>query len=232
MSKIISIANMKGGVGKSQVSILLATALSQEPFNLKTCIIDLDFQKSVLDTRNLDLQAYEIESAPFEVFDYRLSDLQKNIGSLDKEYDLIFLDAAGKLDIDLPIESQEITNMLMYADFVFMPFVAGNHNLKATIKYFQFIRHIQNIRQLQPRCLHIKGFINMHRSRSRANSFLMEDIEVLKEKESLSMLNTPLNDYALFREADTIITIYDPLSNDSAKQNFTAFVNEFISIIQ
>lgn len=232
MSKIISIANMKGGVGKSQVSILLATALSQQPFNLKTCIIDLDFQKSVLDIRNLDLQAYETENAPFEVLDYRLSDLKKNIGKLDKEYDLIFLDVAGKLDIDLPIESQEITNILMYVDFVFMPFVAGNHNLKATIKYFQFITHIQNIRQLQPRSLHIKGFLNMHRQRSRANSFLNEDIEVLKENEGLQMLNTPLNDYALFRESDTITSIYDPLSNDSAKQNFTAFVNEFISIIQ
>jgi cellulose biosynthesis protein BcsQ len=228
---IISICNMKGGVGKTQVSIMLATALSQNPFNLKVCIIDLDNQKSVVSIRNLDLRAYQSETVPFEVFNYRIADLHNNIGRLDKEYDVIFLDAAGKLDIDLPIESQEITKMLMYADFVLLPFVGGNHNLDATIQYFQFVRQVQKIRQLQPRSLTVKGFINMHRTRSRANQFLVEDIETLKQTQSLEMMQTSLNDYALFREADTMTSVYDPLSNDSAKANFAAFLKEFISMI-
>jgi cellulose biosynthesis protein BcsQ len=232
MAKIISIGNQKGGVGKTQISIMLATALSQAPFNLKTCIIDLDNQKSVIEIRSLDLRAYQTESVPFEVFNYKVVDLQNNIGNLDKTFDVIFLDVAGKLDIDLPIESQEITKILMYVDCLFIPFVAGNHNLNATIQYFQFVKQVQKIRQLQARNLSVKGFVNMHRQRSRVNQFLIEDIETLKKSQSLQMMKTALNDYALFREADTITSIYDPLSNDSAKTNFSTFLNDFISIIQ
>jgi cellulose biosynthesis protein BcsQ len=232
MSKIISIGNQKGGVGKTQISIMLATALSQAPFNLKTAIIDLDNQKSVVEIRSLDLMAYKIKNAPFEVLDYRLSDLQNNIGGLDKTFDVIILDVAGKLDIDLSFENQEITKILMYVDNLFLPFVAGNHNLTATLKYFQFVKQVQKIRQFEARNLTVRGFINMQRQRSRLNQYLIEDIEILKESQNLEMMQTALNDYALFRESDTFTSIYDPLSNDSAKQNFTAFLNELISIIQ
>ena len=232
MAKIISIGNQKGGVGKTQISIMLATALSQEPFNLKTCIIDLDNQKSVVNIRELDLRAYQTENVPFEVFSYNVATLQNNIGNLDKAYDVIIFDVAGKLDNDAPIESQEITKILMYVDCLFIPFVAGNHNLNATLQYLTFAQQVQKIRQLQARNLSVHGFINMHRSRSRANQFLVEDIETLKESQSLKMMATALSDYAVFREADTITSIYDPLSNDSAKHNFSAFLNEFITIIQ
>jgi chromosome partitioning protein len=232
MGRIISIANMKGGTGKTTVSVMIATALSQKPFNLKTCVIDLDQQKSVVGIRNLDLRAYQTDVVPFEVFDYRIADLQNNIGKLDKEFDVIFLDAAGKLDIDLPIESQEITKILMYVDSLFIPLVSGNYNLDATIKYLEFAHQVQKIRQLQARNLTVTGFVNMHRQRSRANQFLVDDIETLKESHSLKMIETALNDYALFRESDTITSLFDPLSNDSAKANFSAFLNEFISIIQ
>ena len=232
MAKIISIGNQKGGVGKTQISIMLATALSQKPFNLKMCVIDLDNQKSVVNIRELDLRAYQTENVPFEVFSYNVATLQNNIGDLDKAYDVIIFDVAGKLDNDAPIESQEITKILMYVDCLFIPFVAGNHNLNATLQYLTFAQQVQKIRQLQARNLSVHGFINMHRSRSRANQFLVDDIETLKESQSLQMMETALSDYAVFREADTITSIYDPLSNDSAKHNFSAFLNEFITIIQ
>lgn len=224
--------NQKGGVGKSQVSIMTATALSQSPFNLKTCIIDTDNQKSVVNIRNLDFRAYQTETAPFDVLNYKVAEMQNIIGQFDKEYDVIIIDAAGKLDNDLPIETQEITKILMYVDFLLVPFVSGNHNLSATLQYFQFVRQVQKLRQLQARNLSVTGFINMHRSRSRANTFLIEDIEMLKASENLKMMAHMLNDYALFKEADTITSIYSADTTDSAKANFSSFINELISIIQ
>ena len=113
-----------------------------------------------------------------------------------------------------------------------MPFVAGNHNLTATFDYFQFVRRVQEIRQLQARNLNVYGFVNMYRSRSRVNAFLLSDIEYLKQAEKLDMMQTYLNDYTLFKEADTITSIYDNGSNDAAKANFSAFINELVTIIQ
>lgn len=223
--------NQKGGVGKSLLTTLTATALSQAPFNFKTLVIDLDNQKSIVRARSFDLRAYQTDSPPFEVLGYTIGELQENIQRLDKAFQIIIIDVAGKLDNAQPIETQEITKALMYVDRLFIAFVAGNYNLEATIDYFQFIKQVQKIRALQQRNLDVLGFVNMHRSRSRANTFLTEDLEILKASERLTMLETALNDYALFREADTITSLYDPLSNDAAKQNFTHFLNEIIKNI-
>ena len=233
MAKILMFGNQKGGVGKSQVSIMAATALSLPPFNLKTGIIDIDNQKSVVRIRAVDLQCYPNDIVvPFDILNLKAVDLQKQIGHLDKVFDVLIIDAAGKLDNDAPIESQEITKALMYVDVLFMPFVAGNHNLTATFDYFQFVRRVQEIRQLQARNLSVYGFVNMYRSRSRVNTFLLSDIEDLKQSEQLNMMQTYLNDYALFKEADTITSIYDNESNDAAKANFSVFINELVGIIQ
>ena len=101
--------------------------------------------------RELDLKAYKTESVPFEVFNYNVAELESNIGVLDKKFEVIVLDAAGKLDNNLPIETQEITNILMYVDCLFIPFVAGNHNINATIQYLKHFKQVQKKRQLQPR---------------------------------------------------------------------------------
>ncbi len=231
MAKIIMIGNQKGGCGKTAVTIMAATALSQEPCNLRTVVIDLDPQKSVIRARKLDLRAYQTDVAPFDVLSYSIAELQANIKRLDKEYQLIFIDVAGKMDNTQPIETQEITKALMYVDCLFIPFVAGNYNLESTVDYFNFIRQIQNIRALQNRNLQAYGFINLQKARSKANALLNEDLEILQKSENLKMLVNGLNDYSLFRDADTITSLYDPLSTNSAKHNFSSFTNELIKII-
>jgi len=232
MSKVLMFGNQKGGIGKTTVTVMIANGLTALNYNV--CVIDTDQQKSVLNARNLDLRAYSITSdkAPFKVFSFTVSELQNNIGAMDKEFDFILIDAAGKMDIDQPIETQEIGRVLMYVDYLFIPFVAGNYNLAATLTYFSFVRRIQTLRQLQARKLNVFGFVNMHRSRSKSNSFLLDDIATLKKSESLEMLKTPLNDYAAFKESDTITTFYAPNSSDSTKVNFTTFLNELIKIIE
>ena len=223
--------NQKGGVGKTQVSIMTATALSQAPFNLKTCVVDIDNQKSVIRARSFDLRAYQTESSPFEVRAYTLPELQKNIASLDKDFQLIIIDAAGKLDTTQAVEIQEISKALMYVDSLFIPFVAGNYNLESTLDYFRFIKTVQLQRALQPRPLNVFGFVNMHRARSRANTFLGEDLDTLRASENLLTMTSSLNDYAAFREADSITSLFDPVSNDSAKQNFSVWLNELLTLI-
>jgi chromosome partitioning protein len=231
MAKIVMFGTQKGGAGKTAVTVMVATALSQAPFNLKTVVVDLDQQKSVVSSRKFDLRSYQTEQYPFNILNYSIGDLQSNIEQLDKDFQLIIIDVAGKLDNEQPIEIQEITKALMYVDYLFIPFVSGNYNLESTVTYFQFIKKVQTMRAVQPRPLNVYGFVNMHRARSRANAFLSEDLETLKQSQRLLMLETTLNDYALFREADTITSLYDSKSNDGAKQNFTQFINELLKII-
>jgi cellulose biosynthesis protein BcsQ len=232
MAKIIFINSMKGGIGKSQTTVMAASALALPPFNLKTVVVDVDDQKSILGLREIDQSVYEGQTPPYTILSMDVTALQSRIGELDAAYQVVFIDAAGKLDTKLDALQQEISRSVMYADYLFMPYVAGNFNFSANYTYLQFIRQIQSARQLTNRPLRVYAFVNMYRNRSRANQFLLQDLADLREREGLNVMSHPLGDYALFREADTFTSLYDPLSNDSAKANFSEWFTEFLNIIQ
>jgi cellulose biosynthesis protein BcsQ len=230
MAKIIFINSMKGGVGKSQTTVLAACALSSPPFNLKTCVLDIDEQASIAELREIDNTFYEHTEPPFDVIRMDMKELQKRIADIDKAYQLVFIDARGHLDLKADALQQEISRCMMYADLIFIPFVSGNFNFSANYTYLNFAKQAQSARQLTNRPLSIWAFVNMYRSRSRASQSLMEE---LKERRSeLDVMGNYLPDYAAYREADTFTSLYDPESSDVAKQNFSIWLNEFLNIIQ
>lgn len=231
MAKIIMFGNQKGGVGKSQCSVMTATALSHPPFNLKVALIDVDEQKSVVSARRIDQKAYGDAPPPYSVLDYTVEEMQEHIGQLDQEFHVILIDAAGKLDARADVTQQEISKSLMYVDYLFLPFVAGNYNLDSTLRYLQFVLQLQKARILSNRQLTATGFVNMYRSRSRKNQFLLEDIESLKQTTQVGFMSSYLHDYAGFSDADTYTSLFDPLSNDAARSNFSAWLSEFGRII-
>ena len=231
MSKIIMFGNQKGGVGKSQCSVMVASALSLPPFNLKVALIDVDDQKSVVSARSLDKRAYTEGAAPFAVFDYSIEQMQEQIATLDGENHIVLIDAAGKLDSKADVNQQEISKSLMYVDYLFLPFVAGNYNLDATLRYLNFVLQLQKARVLSNRKLTATGFVNMYKSRSKKNQYLIQDIDALKTSANLNFMENYLNDYAAFSDADTYTSLFDPLSSDAAKGNFAKWLNEFAKAI-
>ena len=233
MAKIIMFGNQKGGVGKSLCATMTAAALGQPPFNFNVALVDLDEQKTIASLRQVDKESYPPDLAePFTIFDFSLPDLESRIGTLDRDYDLIFLDAAGKLDARADVLQQEISRALMFSDYLFIPFVAGFGNLAASFGYLRFVQTLQKARQLSQRKLTYCGFVNQFRSRSRVTDFLMQDIETIQQTQPLPMMATPLRDYSAFKEADTFNSFYDPLSNDAAKANFSEWLNEFVQLIK
>jgi chromosome partitioning protein len=231
MAKILMFGNQKGGVGKSQCTVMTATALSQAPFNLDVTVIDADPQKSIVSARKLDLRTYD-QGAPYEVLDLSVKEMQQQIRHLDETSDIILIDVAGKLDSDLPIDQQEITRSLMYVDYLFIPFVAGNYNLEASMKYLQFVLQVEAIRSETDRPLQAVGFVNMYRARTLANKYLAEDIDQIKKAAGIKMMKTDLHNYTLFNDADTFVSVYDPSAFDTAKINFLQWLNELVSIIK
>lgn len=229
MSKIVAFGNQKGGVGKSTIITLCANALSQPPFNLKICVIDNDPQRSIYEARQFEAEDRE-GKMPYDVVAMDLLALQTNIYEYDKRYDLILIDTAGRLDANLDIQQQEITKTLMYADYLFIPFRAGNFNLDASLEYLKMAAKLQQLRATSQRPLRFYGFINMFKDRSNSNAHLIEEIENLRSAGVQFML-CRLRNYALFEEIDTFSNLYDVNSNDKAKLNFTVWLNEFVKIL-
>jgi cellulose biosynthesis protein BcsQ len=230
MSKIIVFGNQKGGVGKSTIATLCANALSQDPFNLKVCIVDADRQKSISEARAFDAEDFK-GKLPYEVLAMDLQTLQKEINAFDKKYDLIFIDTAGRLDTNLDIQQQEITKALMYADYLFIPFRAGNFNLDATLEYLKMATKISQLRKDAARPLRFYGFVNMFRDRSKIGNDLISEIDNLKTM-GVKFMSTRLRNYTLFEDINTLNSVYNVNSLDKAELNFTVWLNEFVKILK
>ena len=231
MAKIILFGNQKGGVGKSTLTMLTATALSQPPFNLDVCVLDADDQRSLSDLRQSDIANNTEQAVPYEIRSAALNDIHKDIRELDRRYHVVFIDVAGKLDLTIAADKQEIIPYLSYVDLLFMPFVAGNFNVEASAKYLKTVLHVQLSRQLSARPLKVFGLVNMFRERSRVNSFLLDDIQNLRSVVDIQFMETHLRDYALFKESDTLKSLYSETGNDAAKVNFRNWIDEFANLL-
>jgi len=229
MGKIVAFGNQKGGVGKSTVIAMAANALSQAPFNINLCVIDCDRQQSLVEARSFEEE--DPADLPYTILGLSLEELQNKIYDLDKEYDLILIDTAGRLDHTVAVENQEITKALMYADYLFIPFRAGSFNLEASMEYLKVANKLQALRANSARPLKYYGFVNMYKDRSRTNAFLVSEIEHLRS-EGIPFMLCRLRNYTLFEEIDTITSYYNVNANNKAKLNFTVWLNEFVKILK
>jgi len=229
MGKIVAFGNQKGGVGKSTVIAMAANALSQAPFNINLCVIDCDRQQSLVEARSFEEE--DPADLPYTILGLSLEELQNKIYDLDKEYDLILIDTAGRLDHTVAVENQEITKALMYADYLFIPFRAGSFNLEASMEYLKVANKLQALRANSARPLKYYGFVNMYKDRSRTNAFLVSEIEHLRS-EGIPFMLCRLRNYTLFEEIDTITSYYNVNANNKAKLNFTVSLNEFVKILK
>jgi cellulose biosynthesis protein BcsQ len=231
MSKILIFGNQKGGTGKTICTMLTATALSQAPFSLKVCVIDLDHQKSFYDQREMDRVAYDQAAPPYEVIDMDIHQLQAQIKDLDLKFDVILMDTAGKLDTDKTAEHQEITKALMFADYLILPFVAGLYNVKATLKYLDVAMQLQTARQLSNRPLSLFGFMARFRPKARQTQYLQEDLAAITATTGLKVLETPLYEYLTYSDGDTYKSLFDINSKEPAKVNFASWLLEICKTI-
>ncbi len=203
---IITIANQKGGVGKTTIATNLAVALSKKG---TVVLVDADDQQSAIKwskRRTENLIATE----------HHTGDLQKILHDLQKKYDYVVLDVAGR-------DSDEFRSALKIADKLIVP----TQPSQADVEVLPFVLKMFNTyhkgnEKLEP-------FIVVNKAPSNSKSTEVADsIELLQTLPKFKILNTVIRDRKQFRDASVQGLSVLEMGSSKAKDEFNEFLVEIL----
>lgn len=211
---VISVANTKGGCGKSSITVFLASALVNE--GKKVLVLDCDSQETISNIYNLDTKLYGTPSVDVEAMPPRY--VQKYLQMNADNYDIIFLDIPRftKGAKDTPS-----TMLLYYCDMVLIPSLGSIVDVLSTMDFIPIINEMKTWKVKNDLDFQCYGFINRFNSRSDNK----EAANKLKE-EGLKMFSNNLNDLKVF----TTPSLFNSLmESKEGLRRFGGFYNEFKS---
>lgn len=132
---VIVFANQKGGCGKTTHCIQFANYLAEK--NREVLLLDLDFQRSLLDRRNEDLNLYD-NKPRYEVV---AIDIEKALNLLNDfesvERGCLLIDLPGKIDDNL------MADVLQKADVIICPFRYDKLTMDSTGFFIKILEHLK-----------------------------------------------------------------------------------------
>lgn len=214
-AKIVSVANQKGGAGKTTVSMLLAGALCDAGFRVQ--LVDADRQGSAT-----DWSANAPDGRPFPA---RIANLAAAGARLPAEVRKYTSDV-DVIVIDCPpsVESLVTQAALMVSDLVLIPLVPAPADYTASSAFFGLVESVEAVNgTLQKRIVP-----NMVTKTALADSLMKAMAEL-----SVPRTKTALMTRSAYREAmahgATIETMKAP---QAAKDEVASLVKEVINLLQ
>lgn len=199
-TRVISVANSKGGVGKSTVTILLAAALAKQK-KRKVLIIDTDSQKSVakwLESEKEDYDTPQLVSVeampPMHVHSY----LEK----FGDDYEVIFIDVPRMTD---GMNETANVQLLYFCDSILIPVLGTRLDVSSTVDFYRIAKDAETVRKKNDMKCQVLGFINKENQRKDNK----EAKQILSEQVGMPMLEATLRDLKLFTTPSLFESILD-----------------------
>lgn len=214
-TKILSISNSKGGVGKSVVTMMVATALAEQK-KKKVLILDCDSQSSITEMYEQEKEFNPDATPLVEVESMSPRRVQTFLKRFGADYDVIFIDIPRMTDK----KADSPTVMLLYNCVgVLIPVIASEVDVLATQEFMAVLEDAKIFKEEMKEEFNYYGFIN--RRNQRKSNELTED---LLKKEGLKMFRNSLPDLKIF----TTPSIFkSPLATAEGQRRFGDFFNEF-----
>lgn len=215
-AKILSVANQKGGVGKSTITTLLASALSIDK-KYKVLVVDCDNQKSIFNYRKMEEKMVEeaVEGV-FHVEYLPLRFLNDYLKINSTKYDIIFIDIPRLTDTE---ENTLLFQILAECDGILIPFLGGLYEVLSTTEFIKAVEVLAKYKHQNG--IEFKKFGVLNRKSNRKDN--KETVEIV-EAEGLTVFKSSLNNLKLFSTPSTLFSL---LEETEGRQRFEPFFNEF-----
>lgn len=216
-AKIISIANRKGGVGKTTLSVLLATALSQTK-GLKVCLLDTDSQKSAVSRRLIEQVQNEDMEAPYPIEHVYPKYLTMELKHRFDEYDVILIDVPRLTDGE---KDADVVTAIVHCDYVVIPTTPAEMDVVATNDFLKMVQDVKDKRTELNMPFDYHLVVNKWNNTKDCTN----TVEYFQGKNA-PIYDTHINDLVVFRPPSTFISVLD---TKEGKKRFGEFFNEFLN---
>ena len=213
---IASIANAKGGCGKSSITMFLAAALAKQK-KKKVLIIDTDSQRTITDIYEAEVEEGEVL---VEVEDMRPSKATKYIEKYGNEFDVVLIDIAR---VTKKLGDEVAAMLLTNCSHVFVPVIGTTADILSTTDFLQLLKEVGKDRKELGMDFYYSCFINRMNRRSE-NKIA---IDYLKESDT-KVLKSHINDLKLFTNPTLQSSILD---TKEGKQRFSPFFKEVSKLL-
>ena len=214
-TKILSICNSKGGVGKSVVTMMMATALAEQK-NKKVLVIDCDSQATVYETAEREKEQYPDYDPLVEVEALSPRRVNTFLKRFADDYDVIFIDIPRMTDK----KADNPTVMLLYnCDGILVPVIGSDVDVLATQEFLAVVEECRSFKAEMKEDFNAYGFIN-RRNLRKSN----ERAEITIKKDGLKMFTHSLADLRIFTNPSVFKS---PLQTAEGLRRFEDFYKEF-----
>lgn len=213
---IISVTNLKGGVGKSTIAQNLAVCFANMDY--KVCIVDTDTNQTCMkwvSFRDEDLPNVSV----FGITE--VGALAKNITVLNKDYDIVVIDGTPSL-------SKITSKILLLSDIAIIPTLLSGADFWAIEPFIERLSDTKTINES------LKSYIlcNKHDSRTNLEKTVITALEAFEENFGIKTLDSKLMQRVVYKEAMVKgLGVYE-LKDLKAKAEIVALVKELQEIIE
>lgn len=205
MALIITIANRKGGVGKSTIATNLAVSLSKQG---RTLLVDADEQKS----------AYNWNEYRQDKLDaiFVLDNLIDTLEPLNSQYDYIVIDVAGR-------DSQILRESLLISDKLIIP-------TQASIVDLEVLEYVSDkVSQAHENNPELTACVVINKAPTNYRNTESEQAKAyIAQFPTLKLLDTVIHDRKVFRDGFVESLSVSELNDPKAKDELAQLVSEIL----
>jgi chromosome partitioning protein len=214
---VLSITNMKGGVGKSTIAQNIAVGFAHKGY--KVCIVDTDYelQTSVKwsNERSPTLPAVKVLAV-------KNDELSKTVVALKKDYPLVLIDGT-------PALFELSTRAIILSDVVVMPILPSIADVWTLEKFMKGFEEAKTAKESMG--ANVKAYVLLNKFNENLN-LDKEVVEVLRGFEDLGLLNSKLANRIAYREAMADGKGVVEYRDKKAREEMLNLVNELEKIIK